>query len=182
MKTIFLLLYVISVSFAQKQDEKYLNYLAAARNNSTFQFNLVIKFKNLITSETREICVEGEQLIFAISEESDLKYGDSEYFEKIDKIISENKLRYFEFKNPKAIERLTGDIYTESELEKLKQKVNFDNLSRLVKADKDWQKSLGSEKLIAMYAHELFNHGVLTSQNGCFGGGTLEVIDRNNPY
>jgi hypothetical protein len=173
---------VVSFSFAQKEDEKYLNYLVAARNSSTFQFNLVIKFKNLITNETREICVEGEQLIFSISDENDLKFGDSEYYEKIDRTISENKLRYFEFKNPKAIERLTGEIYTEEELEKLKQKVDFDKLAKLAKTHKDWQKSLGSEKLVAMYAHELFNRGVLTGQNGCFGGGTLEVIDRNNPY
>jgi hypothetical protein len=33
-----------------------------------------------------------------------------------------------------------------------------------------------------MYAHELFNRGILTGQNGCMGGGTLTLIDRNNPY
>ena len=179
MKTAFLFLFVVSFSFAQKEDEKYLNYLVAARNNSTFQFNLVITFKNLLTNQTREICVEGEQFVSAIRKENNLEYDD---YDKIDKIISENKLRYFEFKNTKAIERLTGEIYLEKELHKLEKKVDFDKLAKLAKENKDWKKSLGSEKLVSMYAHELFNRGVLTGQNGCFGGGTLEVIDRNNPY
>ncbi len=179
MKTIFLFLFVVSFSFAQKEDEKYLNYLVAARNNSTFQFNLVITFKNLITNETREICVEGEQLVFAIVKENSIEYDD---YDKIDKLISENKRRYFEFRNTKAIEDLTGEIYSEKELRELEKKVDFDKLAKLAKASKDWKKSLGSEKLVAMYAHELFNRGVLTGQNGCFGGRTLEVVDRNNPY
>ena len=182
MKTIFLFLSIITFSFAQKEDEKYLNYLVAARNNSTFQFNLVINFKNLITNETREICIEGEQLIFALCDENNIKFEDSDFYEKIDKLISENKSRHFEFRNLKAIDRLIGEIYSIEELEKLKSEVNFDRLAEHLKKHKDWKESLRSEKLIAMYAHELFNRGVLTGQNGCLGGITLMVIDRNNPY
>ena len=93
MKTAILFLFVVLFSFAQSEDDVYLNYLAAARNNSTFQYNLVIKFKNLNTNETREICLEGEKLIFAIYTEYNLKHEITEDYDKVDKIISENKSR-----------------------------------------------------------------------------------------
>ena len=173
---------MVSFSFAQNGDDVYLNYLGAARNNSTFQYNLVIKFKNLNTNETREICIEGEKLIFAIYAEYNLERGKAEDFDKLDKIIFDNKSRYFEFKNPKAIERITEESYSEKELKKLEKKVDFDKLAKQAKSIKDWQQSFESEKLLFMYAHELFNRGILTGQNGCIGGGTLTIIDRNNQY
>ena len=182
MKTAILLLFVVSISLAQSEDNIYQNYLVAARNNSTFQYNLVIKFKNLITHEEREICVEGEQLIFAIYEENNLEYDAGKNYDKVDKIISENKSRYFKFKNPKAIERIIGKSYSEEELKKLKKKINFDKLAKQAKSVKNWQKSFDSEKIMFMYAHELFNRGILTGQNGCIGDGTLRKIDINNQY
>ena len=126
--------------------------------------------------------MEGEQLIFAIYTEYNLKHEIPEDYDKVDKIISENKSRYFEFKNPKAIERIIGESYTEKELKKLGKKIDFDMLAKQAKSIKGWQKSFESEKLMCMYAHELFNRGILTGQNGCIGDGTLRKIDRNNQY
>ena len=166
-------------SFSQNEDELYLNYLFAARNGSTFQINLVIKYKDLNTNETREICIEGEQLMFAFWKENNLAFGDNDSFDKYYKMLLENKSRYFEFKNPKAIESITLDYYTENELKQMEKNVDFDVLARKVKKNKKWEESFDS-KTLKIYAHALFNRGILTGQNNCFGGETLEYVDRNN--
>ena len=166
------------LTFSQVQDEIYLNYLKAARNNSTFQLNLVIKYKNLNTNEIREICIEGEQLMFAYWRENNLAFGKDESFDKYYKMLLENKLRYFEFKNTKALESITSDSYSEAEYSKMEKKTNFDKLARKIKKDKKWEKS-SDRKTLMIFAHALFNRGILTGQNNCFGGETLEYIDRN---
>lgn len=182
MKIFLLFLSFVSLSFAQNEDDIYLNYLVAARNNSTIQFNLVINFKNLITNETKEICIEGEQLLFALYQENNLEFDEGKHFDKIDKLLSENKSRFFEFKNPKAIERLNFYSYSNKEFKDFKKNIDFDEIVIEIKSNKKWKQSFDSEKILFMYAHELFNRGILTGQNGCMGGGTLILIDRNNPY
>lgn len=126
--------------------------------------------------------MEGEQLNFAIYEENNFEYDQGENYDKVDKIISENKSRYFEFKNQKAIERLTLYSYSKKELKNLEKKIDFDKLAKKIQSNKKWTQSFNSKKKLTMYAHELFYRGILTGQNKCFGGDTLEKIDRNNPY
>lgn len=182
MKNISLILFFLLFSlfsFSQEEDELYLNYLFAARNGSTFQINLVIKYKDVNTNNTREICIEGEQLMFAFWKENNLVFGKNDSFDKYYKMLLENKSRYFEFKNPKALESITLDYYSENELKEMEKKVDFDKLAREIKNNKKWQESFDS-KILKIYAHALFNRGILTGQNNCFGGETLEYVDRNN--
>jgi hypothetical protein len=176
--TIFFLIFSL-FSFSQEEDELYLNYLFAARNGGTFQINLVIKYKDVSTSETREICIEGEQLMLAFWKENNLVFGDNDSFDKYYKMLLDNKSRYFEFKNPKALESITVDYYTENELKEMEKKVDFDKLARKIKKSKKWEESFDS-KTLKIYAHALFNRGILTGQNNCFGGETLEYVERTH--
>ena len=47
------------------------------------------------------------------------------------------------------------------------------------KAKKKWAIALDNKEMM-MYAHALFNRGVLTGENNCMGG-LLYYIDRDNP-
>lgn len=180
MDKIFLLaLFAITMSSANIQkDELYLNYVAAVKNPSTFQYYLVIKYKNLNTNEVREICTVGDFLSGALHHEYNIDY-DNPGAKKVLSIALKNKRRYFEFKNDNAIKNLGGETYTIKELKQLEQKVNFDSITAHVKKTKRWSVGLRRKQLI-MYAHALFNRGILTGQNGCVGG-SLEYVDRNNP-
>lgn len=162
------------------ENEKYLNYLAAAREaNSTYQFNLVIKYKNLNTQKTREICIEGFQLVSAICKENNYEFNKDE--DKIDSVLVSRKDRYFEFKDTAAINRLTFEEYSVEEFEVLKRKIDFKKVAKEIKQKKKVNPS-GNSKAHQMYAHALFNMGILTGQNECMGGWTLDYIDRKNPY
>ncbi len=167
------------LSFSQEEDELYLNYVFAAKNNSTFQLNLVIKFKNLNTNSLREICVEGEQLMFAYWHENNLDFGATESFEKYYEMLNENKSRYFEFKNSEAIETIENDSYSEAEYIKFEKKIDFEELAKKIRQERKWEGSF-DRKILKIYAHALFNRGILTGQNDCFGGETLQYVDRNN--
>jgi len=162
------------------EGKKYLNYLTAARNaNSTYQFNLVIKYKNLNTEKIREICIDGFQLVSAICKENNFKFiQDSD---KIDSILVSKKDRYFEFKDATAINLLTFEEYSIEEFEEFNRKVDFKKVAKEIKQKKKVNPS-GSSKAHQMYAHALFNLGILTGQNDCVGGLTLDYVDINNPY
>jgi len=162
------------------ENEKYLNYLAAAREaNSTYQFNLVIKYKNLNTEKTREICIDGFQLVSALCKENNFEFMKDA--DKIDSILVSKKDRYFEFKDSVAINRLTFEEYSVEEFEEFNRKVDFKKVAKEIKQKKKINPS-GSSKAHQMYAHALFNLGILTGQNDCMGGWTLDYVDRNNPY
>ena len=56
---IFSLILLLTTSFGvQQKDELYLNYVATIKNQSTFQYHLVLKVKNLNIGLTREYCTE----------------------------------------------------------------------------------------------------------------------------
>ncbi|WDO12822.1 hypothetical protein MH928_16045 [Flavobacterium sp. WW92] len=178
-KLLLLVILIFSISCKVKQnDELYLNYIAAINNGSTFQYHLVIKLKNLNTGEIREVCTEGNFLQGALHREYDLAY-DEEGVEKAIKLAIENKKRYYEFKNDSAIINIGSEDYTMKELEKLEKKINFDSLATQIKAKKKWAIALDNKEMM-MYAHALFNRGVLTGENNCMGG-RLYYIDRDNP-
>ncbi len=169
------------VSFNMKaQDELYLNYEAAINNPELFQYYVVIKFKNLNTGEIREVCTTAKSLKGALRLEYNLGYDDMSSV-KIIEIATNNKERYFEFKNDSALTNLGAEYYSIAELKKLEEKVHFDSIARNIRKKKDWSIRLDETELI-MYAHALFNLGVLTGHNNCLGG-SLIYVDRNfSPY
>lgn len=170
MKKAFLLLSALMLfSFrSDKKDLLYLNYSKAVTNGSTFQLHLVIKIKNLNTNEIREICTQGQQLTFAIHDEYKIGY-ENKGIAKIYKIALKNKARYFEFKNDSAISSLHLKEYSENDLKELERKINFDSLANTIKNKQHWSIYLDNKEIL-MYAHALFNRGILTGENNCLGG------------
>ena len=61
------------------------------------------------------------------------------------------------------------------ELTQFEKTVNIDSLVKEIKISKSWSKEILNEKDKLMYAHSLFNHGVLTGENSCFGGRIVYV-------
>jgi len=175
MKKLVLLLSVI-VLFSFNKDENdllYKNYAKAVSNASTFQFHLVIKVKNLNTNEIREICTQGEQLNFAIYREYKIDFSNKGAA-KVQKIALKNKDRYFEFKNDTVLSNLGLKEYSESDLKELERKINFDSLAQAIKEKQKWSAHLDDKELL-MYAHALFDRGILTGENNCFGGSLVYV-------
>jgi len=175
MTRLFLILIIaVSTSWTTVQDEKlYSNYKKAVKNESTFQYFLVIHVTDLNTGQTRDICTQGNFLEGAIHREYNLGYDDNS-IKKVEKIALSNRTRTFKFKNIEAIQNLGLDRYSMDDLKEFEEKSNIDKLTKEI--NKDWKKRL-DDKEILLYAHSLFNRGVLTGENSCYGG-TLEVVSK----
>ena len=133
----------------------YNNYLEAVDNESTFQFFLVAKIKNLNTGKTREICTTGDFLEGALHIESKIDY-DSSGLKKLGNIQRQNKKRYFEFKDTKALNNLGLSAYSIDDLAEFEKSHNIDSLAEVVKKGK-WSLAIKDHKTMLMYAHSLFN-------------------------
>ena len=169
---------LMTTSFIVKgNDELYPLYVRAVENSSTFQYYLVITVKNMKTGKTREICTEGNFLQGALHIEYNIDYS-KEGQEKIMRMAIDNKNRYFEFKNKKALANIGVNDYSPNDLKKLEKKINFDSLAAEIKKSDKWQERLNNDIKIAMWAHELFNRGILTGQNSCWGGAIQYVANR----
>lgn len=175
------LLFLLSASFVEnKEDENYLNFIYAYENRGTFQYFLVAKIKNINTGEIQEICTKGSAFRSALFLEFKPK-NSKHHVSENDSIVKNNTERYYEFKNKKAISQL-WIRYSMYELAELEKEINFDSLAVKIRQQKDWRIENLNDKLMTMYAHALFNRGILTGENECRGG-ALHYIDRkNNPY
>lgn len=175
----FLLLVLILAAFGSTtDDELYLNYKAAIENESTFQFYLVATIKDKNTGKIREYCTQGNLLKGALHREYDLGYSEEETLKVYD-IALRNKERYLELSKPKALQNIGVGDYTMEDLAELEAKVDFDSLAQKIRKDKQWKMWLPDYTEQILYAHALFNRGILTGENNCVGG-TLIYVDRNN--
>jgi len=161
---------IIGTSAYISEDQLYLNYVSAVETSGTFQKFLVVKIKNLNTGITREYCTHGNFLKGALHREYDLGYSNRG-ISKVHSIAIKNKQRYFEFKNDSAIWNIGGVwSYSIDELEELQKKIDFDSLKTQILTKGEWKKELFDDKMMLMYAHALFNRGILTGENTCRGG------------
>ncbi|MDP4220164.1 MAG: hypothetical protein Q8916_10565 [Bacteroidota bacterium] len=164
------LIFLLVSSFtAPDTEEIYRNYVAAINKHGTFSYYLVVKIKNLNTLEKREICTKGNFLIGALQREGNIPFGS------IKKTAIENKERYFEFREESALNNLGVGDYSMKDLAQLEQQINFDSLARSIRKSKTWELAIESDTTMEMYAHALFNRGILTGESSCFGG-TLTYV------
>jgi hypothetical protein len=174
--TLPLLSYQYKVDKANDLDnEKYLNFLAAIQNSSTFSYFTVIKVKNLNTGVTKEICTKGNFVSGALHLELNAGYDDKEEQKVLD-FAKTKKDRYFEFKNKKALDNISFYDYKTKLIAKIQTEYNFDKAIEIIKKDKDFSIRLSDDEMKA-FAHVLFNKGYLTGENNCWGG-ALEYVDR----
>jgi hypothetical protein len=176
---LFFALTLSLVSYRTDNDletEKYLNFLAAVQNASTFNYFTVVTVKNLNTGETKEICTKGNFVSGALHTE--LKAGfDTASQRRVFEFAKARKNRYFEFRNKKALDNISFFDYNPKLVTAIQKEYNFDKVVELIKKDKEFGVMLPHGKMEA-FAHVLFNRGYMTGESSCWGG-TLEYVDRN---
>ncbi len=158
-------------------NEKYLNFLAAIENSSTFNYFTVIKVKDLNSGVTKEVCTKGNFVSGALHIELNADY-DNKGERRVLNFAKNKKNRYFEFKNKKALDNISFFDYDTSKLSKIQDEYNFDKVIEIIKRDKKFALRL-SDNEMKLFAHILFNKGYMTGENDCFGG-TLEYVYRKN--
>ena len=152
----------------------YNNYVSAIENGSTLQYFTVIKIKDINTGNIREICTKGNFLWGALHYEYNPNYNNNGEI-KIHKLLLENKQRYFQLKDTAALNNLGINNYSIEDLKKIEKENNVDSIAKSIK-DK-WVMTFSDDKKMLLLAHSLFNRGILTGENNCFGG-TLIHIDK----
>ena len=160
---LILVLTLSLVSYRTEKDldtEKYLNFLAAVQNNSTFNYFTVIKVKNLNTGLTKEICIKGNFVAGALHIELNADY-DIKGQQKVFEFAKTKKDRYFEFKNKKALDNISFFDYNSKLVDKIQTEYNFDKAIEIIKKDKPFSIRLPDDKMKA-FAHVLFNKGYMT--------------------
>ena len=157
------------------ENEKYLNFLAAVQNSSTFSYFTVIKVKDLNTGLIMEICTKGNFVAGALHKELNVGY-DTKGQQQVLDFAKSKKDRYFEFKSKDALNNISFFDYNTNLVAKIQTEYNFDKAIQIIKKDKDFSMRLSDDRMKA-FAHVLFNKGFLTGQNNCIGG-TLEYVDR----
>jgi len=175
--TIALLLILPLSSYKSKdiETEKFLNFLAAIKNKSTFDYFTVITVKDLNTGITKEICTKGNFVSGALHIELDADYDDKGE-QRVLSFAKDKKNRYFEFKSKKALENISFSVYKSESVAKIQAEFNFDKITGIISQEKNYSIRLPSSKM-ANFAHALFNRGLLSGESSCFGG-TLEYVDR----
>ncbi len=180
---LFIFLTLPLTSFKGDKDldtEKYLNFLAAIENTSTFSFFTVIKVKDLNTGITKEICTKGNFVSGALYRELKANYDEKGRL-KVEAFIKKRKDRYFELKDKVALSNISFYDYDTKRLKKIQGKYDFDKVVQIIKRDKKFSVGL-SDMEMKYFAQLLFNRGYMTGESDCFGG-RLEYVDRTKtPY
>ncbi len=156
------------------ENKKYLNFLTALQNSSTFSYFTVIKVKDINTGVTKEICTKGNFVSGALHKELNAGY-DTNGEQKVLDFVKSKKDRYFEFKNKAALNNISFFDYKTELIDQIQAEYNFNKVYEIIRKDKKFSIWLSNDKMKA-FAHILFNKGYLTGENNCFGG-SLEYVD-----
>ena len=158
------------------EHKKYLNFLAAVQNRSSFGYFTVIRVKGLNSGVVKEICTKGQFLLGALHRELDIDYG-LEGTHQVLEIATQKKDRYFEFKNKDALNNISFFDYKSALVDSMQRQYNFNKVVRIINKTKDFSICLSYDEMKA-FSHILFNLGYLTGENNC-AGGTLVYIDKD---
>jgi hypothetical protein len=173
--TALLMLTLSSYKGQTIEDEKYLNFISALKNKSTFNYFTVVKVKDVNSGVTKEICTKGNFVSGALHIELNADY-DSRGRQRVLNFAKSKKDRYFEFKNRKALDNISFFQYDSNYLGKVQKKFNFDSIAKSIERDKKFSIGLPDNEMAA-FAHILFNRGIMSGESDCFGG-TLECFNR----
>lgn len=158
------LAFLLLTSFAgEKPVDVYPLYYAAVKNKSQFQYFVVIRNVDAATGKEREICTQGAFLRSALHKELKLHFDIQEMMVVEQKLL-DNDARLFEFKNPDALQILGAENYSPAEMAQLEKEVSFKTLAAEIKKGSTWKMEFTDDKRMLMYAHALFNRGILTGE------------------
>lgn len=148
----------------------YENYKKALKtSDSTAPSFLVITYKDLNQNTTKEVCLESPDLIYAIMEELNLNDYTVEQMQTAFDFALNKKDRYFEFSNPKTIERISAYQYTQDELKMFTIEKDIVKIAKKFHRQKNGKIFPKDELETMKYAHSLFNHGIIMGINNCQG-------------
>lgn len=150
----------------------YKNYINAIENGSTLQYFTVVKIKDMNTGKEREICTKGNFLWGALLFENGSNYSVKRQ-KKIQELLFKNKQRYFKLKDTAALNNLGIKNYTIEDLKKFEKNNNIDSIAKSIKGK--WSMYFSDDKNMLLLAHSLFNRGILTGENNCFGGTLIHI-------
>jgi len=162
----------------KSEDELYLNHLASFNSFGSVIYFTVVTVKNINTKKVKEICISSNFLSGALHIEYNIEHSESGY-KKLKKIISKNRDRYFEFSNENALRNISWYEYDLDKFEMIKRTTNIDSLAIAIKKDKRLELGRCDRIEYRMYAHLLFNKGILTKFNSCLTNGNLYYADRS---
>ncbi len=145
--------------------EVFAHFAAAVKNKGQVQYFAVIKVADLTRGTMREICAPGSFIRAALHKELGYDY-DNQSVAMVEHVALMNLDRIFEFKNADALTRLGVDTYTDEELAQIEKDVNFSALARQIRKWGTWKMEFkNDDKQMLLYAHALFNQGILTGED-----------------
>ncbi|HLP20802.1 MAG TPA: hypothetical protein VK174_10895 [Chitinophagales bacterium] len=160
---IFLALFSMSLGGANPA-EVFAHYAAAIKNKRGTQYFAVIKVIDINRGTAREICAPGSFIRSALHKE--LKYDyDDQSVAMVEHMALMSLDRVFEFKNTEAIALLGSEQYTEMELVAFEKQVDIKSLARQIRSWGTWRMEFKDDKQMLLYAHALFNQGILTGED-----------------
>ena len=160
------------------EEQKVKMYCAALNNFSTAPNYVVITVKNLNTGEIKEICTEAPFLMGAVTRQtgkntSTVSRNGVLYVGST--VCEDYPNRYFEFSKEDALENISYDLYSESELNNYAKNINVTDVVQRVKNGTlrentfcyDNYEKCRKEQI--MFAHLMFNSGIMMTR-GCVAG------------
>ena len=167
------------------EEQKFKMFCAALSNFSTAPNYVVVTVKNLNTGKVKEICTESPFLEGAYMRQTGKSYSD---IYKKDTVVyvspsidcKKYPKRYFEFSKKNALENISYDLYSESELNNYAKNINVADIVNSVKNGSmreitfcyDNHEKCRKEQI--MFAHLMFNSGIMMTR-GCVAGNVCEL-------
>jgi hypothetical protein len=146
---------------AQVDDRtKYEMYCEAFNNKSTAPNYIVVIVKNLKTGMMKEICTVAPFIQGAIGHETGNWSAN----------CKKNRRRYFEFAKDIALLNISFDLYSKAELDTFEKTFDVADVIKKVKTGELTNKTFtGSQKEQIMFAHLMFNNGIMMTQGSWAG-------------
>jgi hypothetical protein len=139
---------------------KFKMFCSAISNFSTAPNYVVVTVKNKKTGETKEVCTEATSIQGAVADETGKWVLNCKNY----------KTRYFEFSKDGPLRNISFDLYSKAELDAYAKTINVAGIVNQVKTGMLTNKTFkGERKEQIMFAHLMFNNGVMVTQ-GCIAG------------
>lgn len=173
---VLLLVFILSESFGGVNPaEIYAHFAAAIKNKSGTQYFAVIKAADLTQGTVREVCAPGSFIRSALHKEMKYDY-DNQSVALVEHMALINMDRFFEFKNPEALKLLGPALYSSEELLLFEKEKNIPALAKQIRQWGVWKMEFDNDKEMLMYAHSLFNQGILTGEDSNALGTLIYVL------
>lgn len=144
--------------------EVFAHYAAAIKNKSSMQYFAVIKVVDVTNGTMREVCAPGSFIRRALHKE--LKYDyDDQSVAMVQHMALMSLDRIIEFKDTTAIQLLGVDTYTEADLAAFEKANDIKTLAKNIRNWGTWKMEFRDDKEMLLYAHALFNQGILTGED-----------------